>query len=92
VRLAYSVEAIGDLERLRAFIAVNNPDAARKAASQLLQGIDQLKSFPYLGVPVAQAPDPELIRDRIIGSYVVRYIITNDLLTILRIWHQREDR
>jgi len=92
MKLAYSQEAIADLIRLREFIATKNPQAATKIATSIRQGITQLKKFPYLGVAVAHAPDPEIIRDLIIGQYIVRYLIHPKQLYILRIWHHKEQR
>jgi len=91
MKLSYSREAIGDLIRLREFIATNNPEAATKIAKSIHKGISQLKTFPYLGVEVEQAPDPEMIRDLIIGNYIARYLIHAKQIYILRVWHHKEE-
>jgi len=90
--LSYSPEAISDLIRLREFIATKNPQAAQTIAQSLQRGISQLKTFPYLGVEVELAPNPEMIRDLIMGNYIVRYLIHQKHVYILRIWHHREER
>lgn len=69
MKIIYSQEAITDLIRLREFIAIKNPAATQKIAKSRRKGISQLKTFPYLGVEVELAPDPEMIRDLIIGLY-----------------------
>lgn len=92
MKVYYSKEAINDLARLREFIEVNNPLAAQQAAESIKKGISQLKEFPRLGIKVESAPDPEIIRDLIIGSYLSRYLITDQIIYILRIWHHKEDR
>ena len=92
MKIQYSPEAIEDLIRLRAFIETKNPNAASRIAKSLIKGISQLKSFPYLGVEVELAPDPKMIRDLIIGYYVVRYLIHTNDIYILRVWHQKENR
>jgi len=92
MRISYSPEAIEDLRRLREFIAIKNPRAAGKIAATILKGIAQLHSFPLLGVGVPQAPDPEIIRDLIIGNYIARYLVDGEEIIILRIWHHKEDR
>lgn len=91
MRISYSPESIEDLRRLREFIEINNPMAAQKAAASILKGIQQLKSLPYLGVEVSQAPNPEMIRDLIIGNYIVRYLVNGEEIYILRVWHHKED-
>jgi len=92
MKLSYTREAIGDLIRLREFIATKNPEAAHKIAKSIRKGISQLKTFPYLGVEVEQAPDPEMIRDLIIGNYIARYLIHVKQIYILRVWHHKEER
>ena len=63
MKISYSPEAIGDLIRLREFIAIKNPQAARKIAQSIRKEISQLKTFSYLGVEVELAPNPEILRD-----------------------------
>ncbi len=92
MKLSYSREAISDLIRLREFIASKNPDAAHKIARSIKNGITQLKTFPYLGVEVELAPNPEMIRDLIIGNYIARYLVHQKHVYILRIWHHKEER
>ena len=92
MKLSYSREAIGDLIRLREFIATKDPAAAQKIAGSIRKGISQLKTFPYLGVVVEQAPNPEMIRDLIIGKYIARYLIHAKQIYILRVWHHKEER
>ncbi len=91
MKLSYSPESVIDLIRLREFIEIKNPQAAQRIANIIKKGINQLKSFPYLGVKVEQAPNPDIIRDLIIGNYTVRYLIRPEEITILRIWHHKED-
>ncbi len=92
MKLSYSREAIIDLIRLREFIASKNLEVAKKIAKSLRKGISQLKTFPYLGVEVEQAPNPEMIRDLIIGNYIARYLIHAKQIYILRVWHHKEER
>lgn len=73
------------------FIEAKNPFAARRVAIDLQEGVSRLKQFPRIGLPVLKAPDPERVRDLIIGDYTVRYLIGKDTLFILRVWHNKED-
>ena len=91
MKLAYSAESINDLIRLREFIEIKNPQAAKRIAQSIKKNINQLKSFPYIGVKVEKAPDPKLIRDLIIGNYTARYLIRPKEITVLRIWHHKEN-
>ncbi|MCB1675825.1 MAG: type II toxin-antitoxin system RelE/ParE family toxin [Halioglobus sp.] len=90
MKIRFTPESIDDLSRLHEFIAVKNPLAAKKVALQLLAGIEKLKIFPNMGLPVERAPDPEKIRDLFVGDYTVRYLVGNVNMVILRIWHGKE--
>ena len=90
MRIRYTVEAISDLERLRAFVEIKNPHAARRIAAELLDGIENLASFPELGLPVRRAPDPNVIRDLFVGNYTIRYLRKEKSIIVLRVWHEKE--
>ena len=90
MKINYSPESIEDLIRLRAFIETENPLAARRIANTILEGVEKLKIFPGMGLPVHLAPDPEIIRDLYIGQYTIRYLLSKKRVYILRIWHGKE--
>lgn len=90
MKINYSPESINDLIRLREFIGVKNPAAARRIAKELLVGIGKLKTFPKMGLPVKRAPDSGVIRDLFIGQYTVRYYVSSQNIFILRMWHGKE--
>ena len=91
MNIRYSREAVSDLQRLREFIEIKNPHAAQKIAITILQGIARLKGFPLIGTKVDRASNPEAVRDLIVGNYLVRYLIQETEIYVLRIWHHRED-
>jgi plasmid stabilization system protein ParE len=90
VKLVYTDEAIGDLKRLREFIAVHNPGAASRIAFELVGKIELLPDFPKMGTPVEMAPVPGSVRDMVFGKYVVRYSLHTSAIIILRVWHGLE--
>ena len=90
MKLVYTDEAIDDLKRLREFIAVHNPTAATRIASELVGKIELLPDFPKLGTPVEMAPVPDSVRAMIFGKYVVRYSVHASTIIILRVWHSME--
>ncbi|WP_028672171.1 type II toxin-antitoxin system RelE/ParE family toxin [Saccharospirillum impatiens] len=90
MRLVYTDEAIEDLKRLREFIAVHNPSAARTIAAELVGKVELLPDFPKMGAPVEIAPIPGSIRDMVFGKYVVRYSVHESAIIILRVWHHLE--
>ncbi|MGM0677449.1 MAG: type II toxin-antitoxin system RelE/ParE family toxin [Pseudomonadota bacterium] len=91
MKIRYSPESVDDLCRMVEFVEVKNPFAARRIAIDLQEGIDKLKQFPKIGLPVLKASDPELIRDLYISRYTVRYLIADEMIYILRIWHNKEN-
>lgn len=90
MKLVYTDEAIEDLKRLREFIAVHNPSAAGRIATELVGKIELLPDFPKMGAPVEMAPVPDSIRDMVFGNYVVRYSLHVSAIIILRVWHELE--
>ena len=90
MKISYTSESIEDLIRLRAFIEEKDSVAAERVANSLLSGIEKLKVFPRMGLPVSSAPDPEVIRDLYVERYTVRYLSSPNELMVLRIWHNKE--
>jgi len=90
VKLVYTDEAIDDLKRLREFIAMHNPTAAARIATELVGKIELLPGFPKIGTPVEMAPVPESVRDMVFGKYVVRYSVHASAIIVLRVWHGLE--
>ncbi len=89
MNIIYSPESVEDLQRLREFIAVKNEPAAGRIAASLLVAINKLKTFPQLGTDV-KAAKSQLIRDLFVDDYIVRYLISEKSIYILRIWHHKE--
>ena len=90
--IEYSIDAIGDLKRLREFIKQNDPIAGAKMGAELVSRIENLAFMPKMGHPVLAAPDPDMIRDMVFGNYIVRYAVTKNVIIILRLWHHYENR
>ncbi|MCG2579897.1 MAG: type II toxin-antitoxin system RelE/ParE family toxin [Marinobacter sp.] len=90
MKLVYTDEAIEDLKRLREFIAVHNPSAAARIATELVGKIELLPDFPKMGTPVEMAPVPDSVRDMVFGKFVFRYSLHTTAIIILRVWHGLE--
>jgi plasmid stabilization system protein ParE len=91
MRVKYSPESIQDLQRVVEFVENKNLYAARRIAIDLQEGVDRLKQFPEIGLPVLKATDPEKMRDLYVSNYTVRYLITEKIIYVLRIWHSKEN-
>ena len=90
MKLQFSRASLDDLVRLRDFIAEHNPAAAKRISEKLVSAIESLVEMPQRGRPVENFD--EEIRELIFGKYVIRYMIQKKKLSILRIWHGKEDR
>ncbi len=83
MRLIFSRAAVHDLVRLREFIAMHNPDTAKRVSQRLRGTIEGLVNNPQIGRPV-----PDLtgeIRELIFGKYVARYEVRTNSLHVLRV-------
>ncbi len=85
MRLIWSPEALQDLRELRAYIANENPAAAKKVAERIIFLVKQLPENPEIGRP-GRVPDTrELVVSR--TPFVVPYRVAADRIDILRVCH-----
>jgi plasmid stabilization system protein ParE len=91
-QLIFASQAIRDLQRLRDFLHSKNPDAARRAAVAIRQGLRLLADHPRAGRLIEGLPDT--FREWLIefgdSGYIARYRVSDEVVTILIIRHQRE--
>jgi plasmid stabilization system protein ParE len=94
VSVVVSAPAAVDIERLGAFLADKNPDAARRAVAILTRAIDSLTTHPERGRPAGAGGMRELVVPFGQSAYIVRYAYdaNRDEVVIIRIWHGREAR
>lgn len=85
---------MADLERLREFLVEKDPRAAVRASETLVEAIDSLLQFPERGRISALADHRELVVPFGKSAYVVRYNfrVESETVSIVRIWHGREER
>ena len=89
-----SPDAVEDVERLRAFLDQNNPDAVRRALASIWTAIERLQEFPELGMPTEDADIRQIVVRFGSSGYIVRYAVLPEdgNIFITRIWHGREAR
>jgi plasmid stabilization system protein ParE len=91
-QLIWSPAALRDVERLYKFLAEKNPEAARRAAKYISEGMLILRDQPGVGRPVDDM-EPEF-REWFItfgdSGYVSLYRFDGATAVILAIRHQRE--
>lgn len=90
-QVEWSAKAIADLDRLFLFLAQANRRAAAKALQMLVKAPDKLVEHPRLGERLEEF-SPRDVRRILVGSYELRYELTESIVYVLRVWHGREDR
>jgi plasmid stabilization system protein ParE len=93
MRIEWSAAAVADLDRFRAFLRERHPTLADTVGRSLRQRVSALSYFPLLGRPLLQRPEyRELLVTALNAAYAVQYRIDDEVVTILRVFHGREQR
>ncbi len=89
-----SQDAASDIERVREFLDINNPEAAKRALRVIFAALDKLQDFPDLGRPTEDADIRQIVIRFGAAGYIARYTVLPDGgdVLVLRLWHGREAR
>jgi toxin ParE1/3/4 len=86
MNILWSPEAIADLISLRAYIAGDDPAAARRLALHIIHNIEQLlPNNPQMGCPGRVPGTRELVIPK--TPFVVPYRLQRNVIQILRVYH-----
>lgn len=91
-RLIWSPEALADVQRLYRFLAEKNPEAARRAASAIRNGMQIVADHPDVGRPVDNM-DSEFQEWPIsfgVSGYVALYRLQQETALVVAVRHQKE--
>ena len=90
--ITLSPKAVGDLETIVRYIALNNPEAARKVGQNLLNKTKELSQFPFKGQKVPEFNSSD-IRQVILKPYRIVYRIEEDKkrISVARFWHSSQE-
>ena len=86
--IIWSPRAIEHLAHLREYIARDNPKAANRTATALLEAVERLAELPNLGRPGRVAGTRELVVPG--TAYVIPYRMRGDRLEIVAVFHARQ--
>jgi plasmid stabilization system protein ParE len=89
--LRWARSAYADLERIHEFLTPLDPAAAVRAVRAIVARVRRIPRQPRLGERVPGFGARE-VRRVLVLKYEIRYEITGVELTVLRIFHTREDR
>ena len=86
--IVWSPRAVKHLAHLREYIARDNPNAANRIASALLEAVERLAKLPNLGRPGRVAGTRELV---VPGTpYIIPYRLRGDRLEVVAVFHARQ--
>lgn len=94
-KIVLSVEAAADIDRVVDFLATKSQEAANRAYLAIADQLEKIMTHPTIYRPI-EGVDRQ--REAVLSfgthGYVVRYRFDQeaDLVTILKVWHHREDR
>ena len=91
MKVVWSSAAWADADRLHAFLAEHDLDAADSVFDRLANAPTSLLSFPRRGPRLSEF-DPREVREFRVGSYLLRYELTDTVILVLKFFHVREDR
>jgi len=91
-QVKFAPTALDDLGRLREFLRLKNPMAAKRAAVATTKAIQLLAQHPQIGRPTEEMDIEyrELLIDFGDSSYVALYRYEVDHVTVLSLRHQKE--
>jgi len=91
VRIVWSSAAWTDVDRLHAFLAEHDLDAADAVFDRLANSPTALLNFPRRGPRLSQF-DPREVREYRVGNYLLRYELAGTDIFVLRFFHAKEGR
>ena len=90
-QVIFTQTALQDLARLSDFLHTNNPLVAKQAGVAIVKAVKILATYPQAGRPDDDDSEyRELIIDFGSSGYVAKYHYKNDLVTVVKIKHQKE--
>jgi plasmid stabilization system protein ParE len=91
MKIVWSTAAWADVDRLYAFLAEHDLDAADAVFDRLANAPSDLLDFPRRGPRLSEF-DLREVREFRIGNYLLRYELAGSNIFVLRFFHAREDR
>jgi plasmid stabilization system protein ParE len=82
-KVVWTDAAAAELEAITAYVAAENPVAATRLAQRLVALADSLAEFPKRG----RVADEDCREMTTIWPYILRYLVEDDRVLILRIRH-----
>ena len=90
LEIVWSPLARARLQKIRAYVVLDKPDAADRLATRIVAGVETLRNHPYLGRAGVQPG----IRELVIGGspYSVLYRVRGTRIMISTVWHAAQSK
>jgi toxin ParE1/3/4 len=90
VEVVWSPLARIRLQEIRAYVALDKPDATDRLAMRIVAVVEALRSHPHLGRAGAVAG----VRELVVGGtpYVILYRLRGKRVTVSTIWHAAQQK
>ena len=87
-QVVWTDSALADLREIVSYISRDNPAAAERIGSDIIDHVETLKTFPLIG-PTYPRGSLDNRREIVCGKYRVFYRVTEarKLVEILTVWH-----
>jgi toxin ParE1/3/4 len=86
MKVRYTGAARADLKTIRAYIARDSPENAKRFIARIRTAIARLKSFPESGSVVEEWRQAD-IRQLIVGNYRIIYYLVGGEVQVQRVFH-----
>lgn len=80
------------MKRLAAFLGGAPESIADALIRKLETETDRLRRTPFIGTPLRDTPLREWITRYGRSAYIIRYAVSDEAVTIVRLWHGKENR
>ena len=91
MKIVWSPAGWADIDRLHAFLAEYDIDAADAVFDKLANAPAALLDFPRRGSRLSRF-DPREVREFRVAGYLLRYELAGTDVFVLRFFHSKEDR
>ena len=90
LEIVWSPLALARLQEVRAYVALDKPQAAERLAIRMVTLVETLRTNPYLGRTGAEPG----IRELVVGGtpYLILYRVHRRHITINTVWHASQDK
>lgn len=91
-RIRINPMAIADVQEIKAYIAEDNPEAARKLGNDIYSKIEKLADFPEMGASLSAKINIKTdYRYLVCGMYLIFYKVEGEFVSIYRILNGARD-